>query len=167
MHTLTPRHTACWSPYSTSPGHPNRGKGTMPEFYVSLLDWPLHHCFSPLSFSFLLSCLVFFLVLFIILWTHLNFRATFLAHCTCTPHVTTSPSVCPVCIYTSLPVSDNPSLMKAFTGCRNVGSSWDLASVSAKFFKIIPTSHHQLSFITPCHPIIIFEAGGLCTINWQ
>ena len=69
---------------------------------------------------------ILFIELFIYLFIYFS---TFLACWTCMLHMTTSSSVCPVYIYTSLPVSVNNSLRKAAVGCQNVWSSCDLASV--------------------------------------
>ena len=46
-----------------------------------------------------------FIIIMLLLHSLFNFRATFLAFCTCVPHMTTSSLVCTVCIFTSLPIS--------------------------------------------------------------
>ena len=82
----------------------------------------MHHCWTEHCHS------SFFLVH---LYSYIfKFRTTFLACCTHMPHMTTLSFVCPVCMYTSLPVSVSNSLRKAAVGCQNVWSSCDLASVS-------------------------------------
>ena len=115
--------------YSVPPGHPQQRKvhhARRTLYFTAGLNIAILFSFFLFSFFFVFF-LLFVLFICIVLFQILH---PFLACCTRVPHVTTSLFVCPVCIYTSLPVSVNNSLRKAAIGCRNVWWSCDLASVS-------------------------------------
>ena len=106
-HTQTSCMLESWHIQHHAPGHLQQREGHHARTLYILAGLNIAILFSPFLLVYLYSC-------------NFKFRTAFLACCTHMPHVTTSLFVCPVCIYTSLPVSVNNLLRTAAVGAQNV-----------------------------------------------